>query len=267
MGFGQCLFCKNQKQLIKAHIIPRKFYESLKISRKAIRQYSENGKSKQEQSGVYDETILCKDCDGNIIGKWDGYAQELLLQEIPNQLNNVSSTSNKFNIKHFKGNDERLEIQTFKYKELKLFFMSVLWRSHLTKESFFAKVNLPQCHMQRLERFILNQDPGTEDDFSVICVKYKDTDISIKVDEKTENIDMKVIIPPTRCRPFNGLNYYQFSLCDYSFFIKVDSQNDKNMKPFILSPNPPFRMIIANYNQTRECQNVLDFITKNNPKK
>lgn len=76
-----CKFCGQEKKLIKAHIIPRNFYLDYKNE-----QYMEvdelSGKFTIKQNGSYDKNILCAECDGKILGKFDQEGYRILLDEI-----------------------------------------------------------------------------------------------------------------------------------------------------------------------------------------
>ena len=61
-----CKFCGQEKKLIKAHIIPRKFYLDYK-SEKYVGVNSQTGEFVLQQCGSYDKNILCEDCDSKIL--------------------------------------------------------------------------------------------------------------------------------------------------------------------------------------------------------
>jgi hypothetical protein len=166
-----CRLCGLEKQLIKAHIIPRKLYEPIREasigkppSDKVPRMYvvGTEQKSKQFQSGIYDASILCRECDGDLIGVWDNYGQKFLL-------------SPSFSENHLfdnLGKSAAYRIKEFDYKQLKLFFMSILWRAAITSDLFFAQIKLGSWE-EKLRKMILAQDPGNESDFSVVLFKYE----------------------------------------------------------------------------------------------
>lgn len=65
-----CRFCEQEKKLIKAHIIPKKFYLGIKDDRYLCIN-SKKGKYTIQQQGGYDSNILCGDCDNHILGDFD----------------------------------------------------------------------------------------------------------------------------------------------------------------------------------------------------
>jgi hypothetical protein len=83
-----CRLCRLEKPLIRAHIIPRNLYKPIReagmgesASDQVPRIYvvGTEQKPKQVQSGIYDPSILCAECDNDLIGMWDNYGQTFLL--------------------------------------------------------------------------------------------------------------------------------------------------------------------------------------------
>ncbi len=62
---GICKFCEQEKKLIKAHIIPKKFYLGLNEDR-FLCINSKTAKFTFQQQGGYDSNILRADCDNHI---------------------------------------------------------------------------------------------------------------------------------------------------------------------------------------------------------
>ena len=103
-----CKFCRQQKKLIRAHIIPRHFYLDYK-DEQYVSVNSLSGKFKIQQCGAYDKNILCKDCDAKIIGKFDKEGYRILFDEIKkHKLKNVSDdiiyylTSKDYNFEYLR---------------------------------------------------------------------------------------------------------------------------------------------------------------------
>jgi hypothetical protein len=79
--------CCHEKKLIKAHVIPEKFFTPLRSEKKSpiLCSNTEGKYPKRSPIGIYDSSILCSKCD-NYIGNWDNYAQQLLLKEFDESL-------------------------------------------------------------------------------------------------------------------------------------------------------------------------------------
>lgn len=112
----KCALCLCEKQLIQSHIVPEGFYKFQydRIGRTVYSSPSQNV-CKYIQKGLR-EVLLCRKCDGNIIGKYDKYGIEVIRDG-----------------KHFtKQIFTDSEIwHGLDYKTFTLFHLSVLWRSHL----------------------------------------------------------------------------------------------------------------------------------------
>lgn len=78
-----CKFCGQEKKLIKAHIIPKKFYLGLKDDRYLCIN-SQNCKYMIQQQGGYDSNILCEDCDNHILGEFDKEGYRILFRILAN---------------------------------------------------------------------------------------------------------------------------------------------------------------------------------------
>jgi hypothetical protein len=263
-NLGVCHLCQKQKELIKkSHIIPRQFYHKMNeavdkhfggvyTEEKSIRIYSEEQKSKQQQSGLYVADILCKDCE-QLLGKWDNYAQTLLLEKIELINDNLSSNESG-----------HIEVNEIDYDKLKLFFMSVLWRSSIVKDKsflmqydkdfkanetckFFEQIDLGEKWQKKLRNLLLQEQAGDENIFSVLLFKYK-------------GIEANSVQPPIRCR--KEVNHYRFRLASYCFLIKVDQRPySRKIKEFIIAPNQPLKLRVIDYKTTQEYQGLLSFIS------
>lgn len=64
-----CKLCNQNKKLVKAHIIPERFFKSIKISEKPLQIYAAKAGTypKRSHIGLYDPHILCYECEKNSI--------------------------------------------------------------------------------------------------------------------------------------------------------------------------------------------------------
>jgi hypothetical protein len=251
LNFGTCKLCDQEKELIrKSHIIPRHFYHKTTKEIKSYFNDASQGESvpkvfstaykpMQTQSGLYVPDVLCKDCE-NFLGRWDNYAQNFLLKEV--------------NINPFGYKEATVEqVDCFDYKQLKLFCMSVLWRSHISRDKvigsskFFSGVNLGETWENELKNLLLKEDPSDKDTFSVSIFIYT-------------GIEAQSILPPRRQR-HNHVNYYRFRMGNYGFIVKVDQRNFLNgIRHFLLSPNQPLKLYVQQYTKTKDYQDLLKVI-------
>jgi len=196
---GLCKLCLQDKKLIKAHIIPEGFFRLLRDEDIAPEMHSNTPGSfpKRMQVGVYDSTILCSECDQKM-APWDGYGQEVLIHRF----------SQAVEVSH-QGKPIAWTIENIEYRRLKLFFMSVLWRASVSKQSFFKRISLGPFEDQ-LRLLVMNEDLGDSQNFSFILGRFED-------------IELKAMLDPHR-EKFDGVNYCRFYLPGYVAYIKVDKR-------------------------------------------
>jgi hypothetical protein len=127
-----CKYCGQEKKLIDAHIIPEAFFRPL-LNEKDPPQLMTNIGGifpKRVRKGIYDKTILCRECEDNF-APWDDYAQSLLLQRL-------KDTRALWHGGEIAG----LAFPNYDYTKLKLFFISVLWRASVSTQRFYEKIQL-----------------------------------------------------------------------------------------------------------------------------
>ncbi|MCM1003370.1 MAG: hypothetical protein NC408_03400 [Candidatus Gastranaerophilales bacterium] len=161
-----CKFCGKEKKLIKAHIIPRKFYLDYKDEQyMSVNKLS--GKFQIQQSGAYDKNILCEDCDGKILGKFDQEGYRVLFDEIyKHKLNQLNHDSMYY-----------ITSEYYNYEYLRNFFISILWRASVSSLPEFRDINLGIYQGKALE--ILQGKEKYEKLFKIFIFKYpKDKDFN-----------------------------------------------------------------------------------------
>lgn len=156
---GKCKFCGEEKNLIKAHIIPRNFY----VGRRTEKYRSvdtQTGKWTHCQSGIYDKSILCSNCDGKILKLFDDEAYRVLLNSeyVHPIQENLSSK-----LFEFRANQ-------FNYKLLRKFFISVLWRASVSNVRDFQSIHLGKYENIALE--ILKDINEYDNLFKILVFKY-----------------------------------------------------------------------------------------------
>src|SRR5271166_758707 len=156
----KCRMCGETKPLVKAHIISKKFFESLKQdkpygvlvdSNKPIK-----SAGKFRQAGVYDNEILCEDCEKKF-SEFDRYGWQILG---PMAVDRPPPDS--------KG-------ETYVYKidcdtdKLRRFILSVLWRASVSKNPFYSAVNLGPYETTVRTR-LFNPRPLSKDEFQTVAM-------------------------------------------------------------------------------------------------
>ena len=118
----ECKLCGLNKNLIKAHIIPNFMYHGLFDQNHRIREATFENKvykrNTQRETGEFDKNILCRECDKEILGKYEDYARRVLYG------GTVLSCSSE---RMF--NKTWLTIGDIDYKKFKLFLLSIFMES------------------------------------------------------------------------------------------------------------------------------------------
>lgn len=233
-----CKLCNGEKILVKAHIIPEGFFRPLRHG-STVPEIHSNTKGvfpKRSPIGVYDKNILCEKCD-KYLGLWDEYAQKLLIQNF-SESNAVYNGSTKV----------AYQINSYDYKKLKLFFLSLLWRASISSQPFFKKIQIG-AHENILKEMIRNSNPGEPYDYAVSLAKFSDPRIKEMLDPHT-----------TR---FSGVNYCQIYLTGFVLYIKTDKRKPPAfLEELCLKRDPPFWIILRDINEGKDGKILKDIVLK-----
>ncbi len=156
----RCRLCLHQKRLIEAHIIPKWVFKYLYPNPKnidgALRMVSiKEPYSKRRPTGIYDDSILCQDCD-NKIGRYDNYAKSIFL-------NKKIVPSPRFRGKAYL-------IQNIDVPKVKSFFISLLWKASVSNKEEFAKIKLGK-YEPKFRKALANHKPNVNG-IEVVLGKY-----------------------------------------------------------------------------------------------
>jgi len=232
-----CKGCYADKQLVKAHIIPESFFRDLRADEKTLLLISNRAgvHKKKAPIGVYDETILCRECEDRF-EHIDDYAAKVLV--------------NNDGIEKIRSNGE---VTAYRLNEvdtdlIKLFVISLLWRASISRQDFYKKVNLGPLE-QKAKDLVWEGSTGNRHDFSFVLAKFDDT----------EKIS-KVILEPHSERWF-GRKYYRFYIASYVLYVKVDSQNTpKIWERFISSDNTLLLFSRGKLEDSKEYPMLVDAV-------
>ena len=213
MTKGICKYCGQEKELCKAHIIPKSFYKL--AENKTFWGVSSDGRKdlKTCQNGFKDCEILCSDCD-NIIGKYDDYAYKVFYSELL----------------QYRRYGTPLFLMTnnqFDYKKLRLFFISLLWRASISKTDACSMIQLGEKYENLALRVLKGEIPDQEDLFHPIVFK------------KTDANKLSDVAMITRGK-YSGQIKYSFIAPGYIFDCIVNTtpiKNDWVIKSLSLNKN------------------------------
>lgn len=204
-----CQLCLEDKTLIKnSHIIPNFLYKGLfddkhKIVNVNLHDFDD---ATFHQTGFKDKDILCAECDNVVIGKHERYAS-----------NTIYGNYDKQDIEIYQGDAVALPYVRFKnldYALIKLFFLSILWKSHISKNPFFNQVDLGPKYSEQLRQMILNNNAGPEDRFEVILIR----------PETNGTRPTKSMIAPRRVT-VDGNTAYLFHINEIMYHFNISNHN------------------------------------------
>jgi len=227
----KCKLCLKEKKLIKAHIIPASFYKfSSDGEPHKVLSTREGSFPKLSRTGEYDEEILCVNCDSKL-GMYEQYAKDLLIQK-----------ANPKEVITHKNERVCYTVDNIDYKRFKLFLLSLLWKLDVSSREIFTAVKLGGSHERNIRQMILNENPGSDDEYSVILSKF---DYDIK----------KVpMLHPHQIR-FDNIRFYRIYLLNYIVFIKVDKGNmPSGFVNIVVKKNKPMVVLLKDYLGSNEVE-------------
>lgn len=233
-----CKFCGEDKKLCDSHIIPAYFYRQYTPEDgKPLREiFTDTPYPKRRPVGYY-EKLLCRTCE-DVFEKWDNYGV------------NILSSSSGW-VRESTDESDYTVLNNFDYIQLKLFFMSVLWRQHITTLKFFEKVDLG-LRADILKQSLVNVNAGDIDHFGVFIFKHSSYSLDIE----------KTIVSPEKLR-IDRIIYYKFNLNEFVIFIKVDKQNiPKSFQPHFLQPDSPLKVLERDFSSSVEFERMVKDIKK-----
>lgn len=180
------------------HSIPEAFFKELNKDNSVLRIHTNvKGKHKKKApTGIYDINLLCYECEQKF-QKMDNYAIKTLIHDGPKE-------------EIYQHSKIGYIFRNIDNSQLKLFFMAVLWRASISKQEFYAKVNLGKKLETKLKNLIWNESCGEKNEFSFFLAKFEKESATTIFDPHPERWD--------------NVKYYRFYLGEYIVHIKADSQ-------------------------------------------
>ena len=188
-----CPFCASPGEKVDAHIIPEAFFKAISQDGGVLKQRELGVHPKRVPIGIYDDSVWCRSCE-KAYGRWDDYAAKVLLQSP---------------IEEFISQPAAYELQIDKngLGELKLFFISLLWRASSSSKRIYKYVSIGPF-AEKAKALMKSGSPGSLDDFSTII--------------SCSDADEYLISEPVKVRSL-GVLFYRFNLGKYSVDIKVSN--------------------------------------------
>jgi len=139
----QCALCLEFKKLQRSHIVPDFIFSKLLGEEHEFYVVGTTENPKKYES-TFREKLLCQSCE-QLFGKWESHASRFFYGGMALE----GEVWGKHSV--IRGAD---------YAQMKLFYMSLLWRFGVTTIPWFRRSFLNESHRERLRLMLLNSDPG-----------------------------------------------------------------------------------------------------------
>ena len=190
----QCKLCHLEAELRNSHVIPEFHYVPLYDKKHRFHIISTNLEKKEgiEQKGIR-EKLLCDKCEQRL-SRWESYAKKVIFDE------------ESFLVGR---NGNIIRIGGIKYKEFKLYLLSLIWRMGISSLDAFSEVSLGP-YEEKLRTALLNENPGSSAHYPVLLT-------AVLFEKKFRQ---EWILPPELVKVGNK-HCYRFLLSGvlYSFFV------------------------------------------------
>lgn len=238
-----CFLCDRPKKMIRAHILSKRFFKALKKDDKYDFYIYNNNKMGRTKSGIFDENILCQKCD-NSFSEYENETIKLLKLDLSQYECTIEENGHKasfFLIPH----------NLISSEKIMMFFISLLWKSSISKRKEFSKISLGKYEKFFKEALKNRKIPDVID----VTMSYFSDNATGK-----ETISL-----PAKGRNQEGINYYEFYFNGFDIRIKVDKRK-KN--PFIISSLKNRDGIIIlkrnNFQNSNYRKDLIRTVKKNN---
>jgi len=224
---ANCKLCYRDAKLVKAHIIPKSFWEIDPTQALAVLTNRAGEYPKRSRVGVYDSTIVCDSCECSF-SDYDSYAAQILLND-----------AKKFvSLRDGIGTIIAHVVRDIDYRLLKLFGIAVLWPAGASSHGFFRRVQLGH-YFEQARDMLLRADPGAFDDFGITFAMWNGTEGPLFMDPFSER--------------WGGVNYYRFYLGRYVAYIKVDRRPVPSIfSELVLRPDAPLLLVSRSLKRSKE---------------
>jgi len=189
---SHCRLCLQERKLVKAHIIPAAFFRDLRIQDDELLVLGSgpDGAAKRAPLGVYDRTILCRECE-ETFSDLDDYGITILLRNFGRVFAPISD----------KGETIAYQTNSVDQELLLRFVISVIWRASVSTQPFFKHVRLGPFE-NRAARAITQRAEPIPPAFSAVLCRWK-------ASEDAELLARSVVSPwPERWGPVRGYRFY-----------------------------------------------------------
>jgi hypothetical protein len=199
-----CKLCGKIAKLCRSHILPNLAYRRIRDETNRMAEVTFFGKGREVQTGHW-EHLLCLDCEQRF-SRWETYfaGEWTKADRIPPKVTRETT----------------VQIVGLDYAQFKLFHLSVLWRLGASSRPEYLAVKLGP-HQNRIGTMLLNDDPGTADQypFWAHLLFYQDGRIS-----------NDILVPPYATRK-NSVSAYVVVFGGCAWYYCVSSHDPGDLAP------------------------------------
>lgn len=242
-----CKLCGKPGALVKcSHVIPKWMYiyaqRQWMDTHGPMRILSSHVNEHEQRSptGIYGK-FVCAGCEDKF-QKWDDYAAKILRGN--STLKTIETPSGLIRVHDFGHYD---------YIELKLFYLSILWRAHACDHQFFDQFDLGK-HTDNIATCLLTKDKSLIDSFD-IWATYSSYLMGVGV------LEPRFVI-------LKNVGYCQLYMPHYQALIKMDDKHsDESLKHMMLTQGEPLYMVEKSFDEFGEIEHFYNIASENMRKK
>ena len=200
-NLGKCRLCLKDSVLVRSHIIPEWCYDYLYDEKHRTFMVStiKETKTRIVHRGIR-EKLLCVKCEGKL-SKYETYARELIFGRVP-----IKIKQEKY----------CYVLTGIDYPKLKLFQLSIIWRSSISQLPEFKGVELGP-HQETIRNMLFMDDPGSWLDYGcTMAVLLNDDGKLLK----------EILIVPEKLK-IDGIKCYRFIFAGCTWIFVITSKAEK----------------------------------------
>jgi len=144
----KCLLCTNDKEnMAKAHIFPIGFFNKIETKGRVETYRTSGEKGRRLRKAIYDQEIVCQECEHDILEPLDDYAIKVL-RDRQGVLDQVSHPGVQDTKLYVFDNIDKLRLRKF--------FASLLWRVSVSKQLELRSLSVGSTYEQRIRDDLYN---------------------------------------------------------------------------------------------------------------
>ena len=173
-------------------------------------------------SGIYQDDLLCSDCD-NKIGQYDKYGYDVLTKEIDEK-----------KLQSFGEVRHGYEIGEINVEAFRLFLISLVWRAGIARDQMFQFIKLG-VYEERLKQILQSQNSEFLDCITPVIILFRPP-------------QFPDIMWSPFCSKMNGVNIATFYLPPWKVLLKLDRRPfGYPFNNFALTPGKPAYAIVQDF--------------------